>query len=131
MNLQRIGQISLDSFISELANIDKDLAEVSTNIKLFMDKGKINKIAIQISWNSEDRFFILNEKMNVVLEESYGVFSKSHPVLDDIIEKYLGQQVTNKKVQSLASKRIKLTQRSVTKDSIFTKAISSLRRVTA
>lgn len=116
----------MDAFINSLAGVDKNIAEVSTNIKLFMDKGSVSKIAIHIQWNAESRFFILDENMNILSQESHGPFSKVHPVLDDIVDKFLCQSISLRKQVALEDSKV-----DTSKTGMFAKALANLRGLNA
>jgi len=128
--LNKFSGMSLDVLISDLAKIDPNVQEVTTNIKLFMDKGDVSKVAIQVAWNAESRFFILDENMNLVYEDSYNKYSRMHPELSEVVDKFIGQRLASIKKNALASKRVVI--KPVTSEPYGIKGIlNSIKQMTA
>jgi len=116
--------VTLDTFVRELANVDKDVARVSSKIEMFLDKGELQRIAIQISWDAKDHYYILDGDMNLILHESYDAFSNLHPKLGDIIDKFLGDSLRKEKAIDFEKRRITYEQ----KNKLFNRPLFSLKK---
>jgi len=105
--------VTLDTFVRELANVDKDVARVSSKIEMFLDKGQLQKIAIQVSWNAEDHYFILDGDMKLITKKSYDKYSSMHPKLDEIIDNFIGEETRKKRVTSFNKNKLAFSRKDV------------------
>jgi len=108
--------------------VDKDVARVSSKIEMFLDKGKLQRIAIQVSWNAEDHYFIMDGDMKLIAKESYDAYSSMHPELDEIIDNFIGENAREQKTISFNKRKISYTNKD---KGLFKRPLFGLKNLSA
>ena len=97
MSLANISNLTLDRFIKSLADVDPKVGEVESVIKVFLDHGKMSKLAVQVSFGGEDRYYILDGNFHLLYQETATTAAMHHPRLQEVIDVYLQESIKRNK----------------------------------